>query len=97
MIRKVTDTEQVEKLFDGWEETMIWSCLQGVMGSIYADYSGKSEEPVDSFRPESAKAVLGDFVFLAGKPLEELLEYQPSAGKAEKAEAFQILVPRNEE
>ena len=36
MIVKVKNAEQVESLFAGWEETMIWSCLQGVMGEIYA-------------------------------------------------------------
>ena len=38
MILKVTDPEKVRQLFDGWEETMIWSCLQGIMGSLYAEY-----------------------------------------------------------
>lgn len=27
----------VENLFKGWQETIIWSCLQGVMGGIYTD------------------------------------------------------------
>ena len=72
MIRKVTDTTQIKPLFEGWEETMIWSCLQGVMGDLYADDSG---DPAASSKasskisgPEAAKAVLGDFIFLAGKP-----------------------------
>ena len=54
-------------------------------------------QAADSFQisgPEAAKAVLGDFVFLAGKPSEELLLYQPPC-KAEKKEEFQILVPRD--
>ena len=29
--------EKIAALFDGWEETMIWSALQGVMGEITAD------------------------------------------------------------
>ena len=24
-------------LFENWDETMIWSCLQGVMGEAWAD------------------------------------------------------------
>ena len=28
----MTDWERLTALFDGWEETMVWSCLQGVMG-----------------------------------------------------------------
>ena len=94
MIRKVTDTKQVKPLFDGWEETMIWSCLQGVMGDLYADYFGDAADSSKISGPEAAKAVLGDFVFLAGKPSKELLLYRPPC-KAEKKEEFQILVPRD--
>ena len=35
MIERLENTEAVKKLFDGWEETMIYSCMQGVMGDIY--------------------------------------------------------------
>ena len=37
MIHEITDPCSVLSLYDGWEETMIWSCLQGIMGKIYAD------------------------------------------------------------
>ena len=92
MILKVTDPEKVRQLFDGWEETMIWSCLQGIMGSLYAEYpeSRNSEglgfsknkalrETENPDTPLSAKAMLGDFVFLAGKPSRNLLLYYPEA------------------
>ncbi len=46
-------------LFAGWEETMLWSCLQGIMGNIYADQAE---------HPSCAMACLGDFCFFAGKP-----------------------------
>lgn len=94
MIRKVTDAKQVNFLFDGWEETVIWSCLQGVMGDLYADYSGDAADYSKISRSEAAKAVLGDFVFLAGKPSEELLLYQPPCRAGKKVES-QILVPRD--
>lgn len=98
MIRKVTDTTQIKPLFEGWEETMIWSCLQGVMGDLYADDSGdfaaSSKASSKISGPEAAKAVLGDFIFLAGKPSEELLLHQPPCRAAKKAE-FHILVPRD--
>ncbi len=55
------------ELFRNWNETMIWSCLQGVMGELYAD-SGEY--------PESGMAVLGDFCFFAGKPNRELVAYK---------------------
>lgn len=49
-------------LFAGQKDTMIRSCLQGVMGSVYATADGKS-----------AAAVLGDFCFFAGEPDENLI------------------------
>ena len=58
--------EKVESLFAGWDETLIWSCLQGVMGSLY----GNSQED-----PDAAAACLGDFAFFAGNPDRELLEW----------------------
>ncbi len=64
MVVKIDDTKKVEPLFAEWQETLIWSCLQKVMGEIYAD----SME-----RPTSTMALLGDFCFLAGNPNEELL------------------------
>ena len=71
-----------EELFGQWEETIIWSCLQGVMGEIYTDEQG-----------EAAMAILGDFAFFAGKPNEELLQFKPSSCK----QNFIIMVPQNEE
>ncbi|MDO4460328.1 MAG: GNAT family N-acetyltransferase [Clostridia bacterium] len=59
------DTKKVESLFEGWEETLIYSCLQKVMGKIYVD---NLEEP------ESACAKIGDLAFFAGKPDENLIK-----------------------
>lgn len=64
MIYRIDNTSKVENLFGNWQETMIWSCQQGVMGDIYTD---------DVNRPVSCMAVLGDFCFLAGEPKEELV------------------------
>jgi hypothetical protein len=58
MVYKIEDTKQVEPLFDNWQETLIWSCLQKVMGDIYSD-------SLDN--PHSAMAVIGDFCFLQGR------------------------------
>ena len=49
--------DAVAALFEGWEETLIWSCLSGSMGKIYAD---------DAAHPRCAAAIIGDFSFLAG-------------------------------
>lgn len=83
MIYKITDTNNVSSLFENWEETLIWSCLQGVMGEIYADGSDT---------PTTAMAIIGDFIFFAGKPHIELVSYKP--GWCTKS--FMIMVPQNE-
>ena len=53
-------------LFAGWKETMVWTCLQGHMGSVATD--GRTP-------PESALCAVGDFCFLAGKPDPELARH----------------------
>lgn len=83
MIHKVKDMQAAGSLFAGWEETMILSCLQGIMGDIYGD---------DPERPASAAAFLGDFIFFAGRPLDELVLYRPEGCGRE----FVIMVPENE-
>ena len=83
MIMKVKNTKTVEALFDGWEESLIWSCLQGVMGEIYTD----NEE-----QPTCAMAILGDFCYFAGKPNAELVAYKPENCQKE----FIIMVPEND-
>ncbi len=83
MVVRIEQTERVAGLFGGWQETMIWSCLQGVMGEIYAD---AREGPV------SAMALLGDFCFLAGVPDLALVRY--AAGQCRPD--FVIMVPQDE-
>lgn len=68
MISKINDASEAKALFENWQETMIWSCLQGIMGDIYTD---------NTERLTSAVAVLGDFCFLAGEPKEELTLFLP--------------------
>ena len=82
MVYEIADTSRVAPLFGDWEETIIWSCIQGVMGKIYAD---------DLNDPKAAMAVLGDFVFFAGEPDSELVSFRPD-GRARK---FRIIVPQN--
>lgn len=62
------DTQCIDKLFDGWQETLIWSCLQGCMGSAYAD---------DPINPRSVQIVIADFCFFAGIPNENLVKHKP--------------------
>ena len=42
MVYELEDTSKVETIFGGWEETLIYSCLQKVMGKIYVT---DTEEP----------------------------------------------------
>lgn len=67
-MKKISNLSEVSFLFENWEETIIWSCLQGVMGEIWVD---------NLKQPQSALALLGRFGafgFLAGQPNIELLE-----------------------
>ena len=52
MIHEMKQAKNAAGLFAGWQETMVWSCLQGVMGRVYGD---------DGENPVSAMALLGDF------------------------------------
>lgn len=99
MISKIKDMDSVKELFQGWEETMIWSCLQGIMGEIYADVNK------DLGKPQSAMAVLGDFCFLAGKANADLVKYKPrrcdsgeSLSESETGHSdMTIMVPQNQQ
>ncbi len=81
---ELREAERAAGLFAGWQETMIWSCLQGIMGSLYVDSLEK---------PASAMALLGDFCFLAGKPSREGILHRPRPWR----KTFMILVPQTEE
>ncbi len=69
-------------VFDTWDETIIWSCLQGIMGEIHTNSAG-----------DGAMAILGDFAFYAGNPCEELVQFKPDSCKLD----FIIMVPQNDE
>lgn len=68
MIFELEDTSKAESLFAGWEETLIYSCLQKVMGKILV---------IDTDNPVSAMAFVGCFAFLAGEPDRELIINKP--------------------
>lgn len=68
MIHELDDTEKVKHLFFNWEETLIYSCLQKVMGKIYV---------TDIENPKSAYAFVGCFAFYAGEPNRELVRGKP--------------------
>lgn len=80
---KLKDPSVLQALFEGWEETIIWSCLGGVMGSAYAD---------DTTNPKSGQIILGDFSLFSGEPGEELIRNKPQGRESD----FIIMVPRDE-
>lgn len=82
MIIKLKDTREIRILFAYTQDTSVLSCLQGVMGEVYAteDLS-------------SAMAILGDFSFYAGKPEEELITFLPDSFLFGEL----TMVPENEE
>lgn len=79
----INKRKNLEILIDGWNETMIWSCIQGYMGEAYSD----SIE-----NPRSAQFVVADFCFFAGVPNKELVENM----KVIKSN-FTIMTSNNEE
>ena len=83
-IKRGSGAAKAAPLFGDWPETILWSVLQGKMGSLYADCP---EEPC------SAAAVLGDFVFLAGEPSEALVRF---TAELEYPLDMCILMPQNE-
>ena len=68
MIYELTDTSKAKPVFEGWNETLIYSCLQKVMGKIYV---------TDPDSPVSAMAYVGCFAFYAGVPDKELVLAKP--------------------
>ena len=62
MIYELIETGRASALFAGWQDSVVWTALQGVMGKIYVDSLEK---------PESGVVMLGDFCFLSGKPESE--------------------------
>ena len=72
--------ENIHKIFENWNETIIWSCLQGIMGEIHTNLS-----------ETAAMAILGDFAFFSGNPDEELIRFKPESCKQD----FIIMVPQN--
>ena len=67
-ILELTDTSKAESIFEGWNETLIYSCLQKVMGKIFV---------TDQESPVSAMAYVGCFAFYAGVPDKKLVLAKP--------------------
>lgn len=71
------DIKKLQPLFAQWEDTMVWSALQGCMGRAWAD---------NADNPRSGQIFNADFCFFAGTPSAELIR-----NRQEKD--FVIMVP----
>ncbi|MEG1782437.1 MAG: GNAT family N-acetyltransferase [Oscillospiraceae bacterium] len=76
--------ESLQILFKDWNETLIYSCLQGYMGTAWADSTNN---------PKSAQIVVADFCFFAGEPDEILVKNKPKEHNSD----FVIMVPQDEQ
>ncbi len=69
MIYELSNTSKAEHLFAGIDDSMVRSCLQGMMGGkIYV---------TDPEAPTAAMAFLAEFAFFAGEPDRELASFKP--------------------
>ncbi len=84
MVYEISNNKYIEKLFNGWQETLIWSCLQGVMGHLYV---------TNQEYPDCAMALIGDFCFFAGEPSGELASFKPAGCQQD----FVIMIPQTDE
>lgn len=78
------DMNKIAHIFDGWEETLLWSCLQGYMGNAYTN---SIEELI------SAQIIIGDFCFFAGIPDTELVRNIPNYFSSDCI----LMIPENKE
>ena len=79
---RLKDISLIEDMYKGWDESLLWSCLDGSMGVAYVDNLDK---------PTSAQIILVDFCYFAGEPNEELVKNKPSGYKND----FVIMVSKD--
>ena len=70
-VYELSDPSKAKEIFEGWEQSEIYACLQNMMGKIYV---------TDQKAPKSAIAFIGDFAFYAGKPDRTLVSAKPKNG-----------------
>ena len=75
---------RIAPIFEGWNETLLWSCLQGYMGNAWAD---------DLQNPKSAQIITGDFCFFAGVPNAKLVKNIPDYYLSQ----WILMIPQNNE
>lgn len=84
-LNRLEDPGLAANLFEGFEETLIWSALEGWMGCIWTV----------SEKPKAALCETGDFLFLAGAAEEAETRLLLECWRRERGD-FAILVPADE-
>lgn len=82
-MNKLNDLYKIHSLYENWDESMIWSCFQGMMGEAYVD---------DVYSPQSAIVYVNCFAFAAGKPDKNLVR----SWYDEKVDKFAIITAQDE-
>lgn len=80
---KKEECSRLAPLFEGWQESLIWSVLQGCMGEAWTDHIE---------HPSWGRLRIGDFCFFAGEPQEEAVRDE----KEPYLKEMLILVPQHE-
>ncbi|MDO5573983.1 MAG: GNAT family N-acetyltransferase [bacterium] len=84
---KKEEMYKIESIYAGWQESLLWSCMQGHMGRAWVD---------DIENPTAAEIWLGDFSYFAGDEqsagAKELVRNIPEDYQSECA----LMVPQNE-
>lgn len=84
---KKDEMEQIIPLTLGWQETLIWSVLEGCMGKAWADRLPD---------PRAVKIEIGDFIFFAGDSTISEAEQLVRHRREEDDNVFKIYAPQNE-
>lgn len=85
MVQKNENPKDLVDIFSKYEETLIWSYTDGIMGLGY--------EVREAGKVVSAMILINDFIFFAGKPDEELVAFKPD----DLGRDFMIMVPENDD
>ncbi len=80
---KLDNVSLIQDWYKDWEESMIWSCFQKVMGEAYVDCAE---------HPQSAIIYVNCFAFAAGKPDKQLVQ----DWYAKKVDNFAIVTARED-
>ncbi len=79
--------QAISHLFEDWNETLLQTCMQGYMGTAYAD-SGE--------RAQAAQITVGDFVFFAGDSKNECAEKLIRNVTGEHSRPYLLLISKND-